>query len=193
MRVLGIDPGTAIVGYGIIDYDKGIYKTLDYGCIYTDKDLEMSKRLSKIYTELDALIKLYKPDFAGVEELFYFKNNKTIISVGQARGVILLAIEQNNIDSVGYTPLQVKMGISGYGRAEKKQVQEMVKRILKLDEIPKPDDAADALAVAITHIHSLSNLLGGSNIKNSCAKIDLKSKKTSCNKISLAEYKKMLK
>lgn len=193
MRVLGIDPGTAIVGYGIIDYEKGNYKTLDYGCIYTDKDLEMPKRLNKIYTELDSLIKLYKPDFVGVEELFYFKNNKTIISVGQARGVILLAIEQNNISSVGYTPLQVKMGITGYGRAEKKQVQEMVARVLKLEEIPKPDDAADALAVAITHIHSLSNLLGGNGADTSYSKINIKSKKGKSNKISLAEYKKIMK
>lgn len=157
MKVLAIDPGTAIVGYGIVEYIKGKYITIDYGCIYTEKDEEMPIRLNKIYDGIEMLIKLHKPDSMAVEELFFFKNNKTIITVGQARGVILLCAERNGIKSYGYTPLQVKQGTACYGRATKQQIQEMVKRLLGLEEIPKPDDAADALALAITHINSMSS------------------------------------
>ena len=189
MRVIGIDPGTAIVGYGIIDYNKNKYSIVDYGVILTSKDLSNEERLEIVYNELDKILKKYKPEFMAIEDLFYFKNNKTVISVAQARGVILLAGKQNNILMSSYTPLQVKIGITGYGKAEKKEVQLMVQKFLGLSEIPKPDDAADALAISITHINSLSSNIsftGTSNLK----KITLSS---DTNKISLEEYKKLLK
>lgn len=157
LRVIGIDPGTAIVGYGIIDFKDNKYEVVDYGCIYTHKDLPMPKRLLKISEDLSSLLEKYKPDHMAVEELFYFKNNKTVISVGQARGVIVLEGVRKDISLADYTPLQVKMGITGYGKAEKKQVQLMVQKVLKLKEIPKPDDAADALAIAVTHINALNS------------------------------------
>lgn len=157
MRILGIDPGTAIVGYSIIEYENKNTKLLDYGCIYTSKDLPMDERLLQIFNELEEIIKKYNPEHMAVEELFYFKNNKTVISVGEARGVILLAGKKNGLKLGEYTPLQVKIGITGYGKADKKQVQLMVKTILKMKEIPKPDDAADAIAIAITHLNSLTN------------------------------------
>jgi len=187
MRVLGIDPGTAIVGYGVIDFNKNKYEVVDYGCIYTDKELPMEKRLKIIFNEMNELIEKYSPDEMAVEELFYFKNNKTVISVGQARGVIVLCGELNNVKQDSYTPLQVKMGITGYGKSEKKQVQLMVQRILKLKELPKPDDAADALAIAVTHINSLKS---GLNIPKQSQNKNLK---ISGNKISVEEYKKLLK
>jgi len=157
LRVIGIDPGTAIVGYGIIDFKDNKYEVVDYGCIYTHKDLPMPKRLLKISEDLSSILEKYKPDHMAVEELFYFKNNKTVISVGQARGVIILEGVRKDISLADYTPLQVKMGITGYGKAEKKQVQLMVQKVLKLKEIPKPDDAADALAIAVTHINALNS------------------------------------
>ena len=159
MRILGIDPGTAIVGYSIVDYKENKIVLIKYGCIFTDKNLAMEDRLLQIFDELEEIIDLYSPQFMAIEELFFFKNNKTVISVGQARGVIVLAGKRKNLQIENYTPLQVKMGITGYGKADKKQVQSMVQKILKLDEIPKPDDAADAIAVAITHINSLTNSL----------------------------------
>jgi crossover junction endodeoxyribonuclease RuvC len=187
VRVIGIDPGTAIVGYGIIDYIDKKYKVIDYGCIYTSKDLPMEKRLAIIYSELDKIIKKNSPTNMAVEDLFYFKNAKTVISVGQARGVILLCGEQNNIPQVSFTPLQIKMGITGYGRAEKKQIQLMVQRLLGLREIPKPDDAADALAIAITHINSLtSGYITAS--KTDMSKIN----SIKNGKISAADYRKLL-
>ncbi|MGM0508656.1 MAG: crossover junction endodeoxyribonuclease RuvC [Fusobacteriota bacterium] len=190
MKVLGIDPGTARVGYGLIDYNENKYRMLDYGCIYTSKDIEMPKRLNKIHQELKTLIKLYDPDYIAVEKLFYFKNKKTVISVGQARGVIVLTCEQAKKPITGYTPLQIKMGITGYGRAKKKQVQLMVKKILKLKELPKPDDAADGLAIAITHINTLTNSLSG--ISTGSFR-DIDTKKVKGNKISLEDYKKLMK
>ena len=159
MRILGIDPGTAIVGYSIVDYKENKINLIKYGCVFTDKNLPMEDRLLQIFNELEEIIDFYAPQFMAVEELFFFKNNKTVISVGQARGVIILAGKKNNLQIESYTPLQVKMGITGYGKADKKQVQLMVQKILTLEEIPKPDDAADAIAVAITHINSLTNSL----------------------------------
>ena len=186
MRVLGIDPGTAIVGYGVIDFEKGKYNVVDYGCIYTDKDLPMEQRLCEIYEQLTELIKKYSPEHMAVEELFYFKNNKTVISVGQARGVILLCGQQNGVKIQGYTPLQVKIGITGYGKAEKKQVQLMVQKFLGMKEIPKPDDAADALAIAFTHINSLNSNFGESlNLK-------LSTKNLSKEKLTAKEYRELL-
>lgn len=186
MRVLGIDPGTAIVGYGIIDYEKNSYITIDYGCIFTDKSLDMEERLVIIFDQLSEIIAKYKPDAMAIEELFFFKNNKTVISVGQARGIIVLAGMKQGIKPVGYTPLQVKMGITGYGKADKKQVQLMVQRILKLDEIPKPDDAADALAIAVTHINASTSSYAVAKSTT------LSTKKITKEKMSLAEYKALI-
>ena len=130
MRVLGIDPGTAIVGFGVIDYENNKFKVIDYGCLYTDKDTPMEERLCQIYEKLSELIKKYNPEHMAIEELFFFKNNKTVISVGQARGVLLLCGKQNGLKIQGYTPLQIKTGITVYGKAEKKQVQRMVQKFL---------------------------------------------------------------
>ena len=188
MRVLGIDPGTAIVGYSIIDNSKKKYDVLDYGCIFTEKDEDMPIRLEKIYDSLDEIVKRYKPTDMAIEDLFFFKNQKTVIKVGQARGVITLVGQKNKLNLFSYTPLQVKMGIAGYGRADKKQIQQMVKMILHLDEIPKPDDAADALAIAITHINSKNGFGGferGDNITKKLAKLNT-------DKIKLSDYKKLL-
>lgn len=184
MIILGVDPGTAIVGIGVIEYKDKKIKTLYYGCIYTEKDMHMNERLNKIYNELQKIIEMYKPDVMAIEELFYFKNNKTVISVSQARGVILLAGIKNNLEIWECTPLQVKMGITGYGRAEKKQVQLMVQKILGLLEIPKPDDAADALAIGIVYVNSSNSLL--SNIRTK--KIDTKLIKND-NKITAKDYR----
>lgn len=185
MRVLGIDPGTAIVGYGIIDYQKNRFEVVDYGCIYTDKNDLMEDRLVKIYQELSALIQKYQPEEMAVEELFYFKNNKTVISVGQARGVIVLAGRLHSLQISSYTPLQVKMGITGYGRAEKKQIQQMVQKFLNLESIPKPDDAADALAIAINHIHMKTSSFLSSDA------VTLKKMSTKTEKISAKEYREL--
>jgi len=149
MIILGIDPGTAITGYGVIENNKGKLKAIDHGCILTDKKLKMPERLDLLGEELKKIIKKYKPQAMAVEELFFFKNAKTVITVGQARGVVLFVGKNTGLDIHEYTPLQVKQAVVGYGRADKKQVQQMVKAILGLNEIPKPDDAADALAVAI--------------------------------------------
>lgn len=157
MIILGIDPGTAITGYGVIENNQGKIKAVDYGCILTDKKLKMPERLDFLGEELKKIIKKYQPQAMAVEELFFFKNAKTIITVGQARGVILFigknigkkVNKKQALDIYEYTPLQVKQAVVGYGRADKKQVQQMVKAILGLSEAPKPDDAADALAVAI--------------------------------------------
>ena len=188
MRILGIDPGTAIIGYSIIDFKKGKYEIVDYGCIYTSKDQDMPHRLEKIYNELETLIRLWKPDDMAIEELFFFKNQKTIIKVGQARGVIMVCGQKNNLDIYSYTPLQVKMGVAGYGRATKAQIQEMVKLILKMEEIPKPDDAADALALAITHINSKKGLGSFSRGDNLTKKLETLNN----SRIKLSDYKEMM-
>ncbi|MGL5355170.1 MAG: crossover junction endodeoxyribonuclease RuvC [Cetobacterium sp.] len=188
MRVLGIDPGTAIVGYSIVDYTKNKINLIKYGCIFTDKNLLMEDRLLQIFDELEAIIDLYSPENMAVEDLFFFKNNKTIVSVGQARGVIILAGRRKNLKIESYTPLQVKMGITGYGKADKKQVQLMVQKILKLDEIPKPDDAADAIAVAITHINSLTNSLYTPKVSAN-PKIE---KEVKSNRMTAKEFRELL-
>lgn len=186
MKVIGIDPGTAIVGYSIMEMKNSKYVLLDYGCIFTDKDTAMPRRLEIIYDRLDTLIKLHKPQEMAIEDLYFFKNQKTVIKVGQARGVINLVAQKNGLDIFDYTPLQVKMSVASYGRATKKQIQEMVKLILNLEEIPKPDDAADAIAIAITHINSMKMPVNN--------KINLKNVKVkSGNKMSLDDYKKLIK
>lgn len=151
MRILGIDPGYGIVGFGIIDYEYSNYKVVDYGVIETPKEEDISVRLAMIYDAIGKLTETFKPDQIAVEELFYFKNQTTVIPVAEARGVILLAAVHSCGEIFEYTPLQIKQALTGNGRAEKAQVQFMVKAILGLEKIPKPDDAADALAVAICH------------------------------------------
>lgn len=160
MIILGIDPGIAILGYGIVEYNGNTFKTLDYGAVLTDSKETTPNRLNKIYEELGKLLDIYKPDAVAIEELFFNKNAKTAIVVGQARGVAILAAAQRNLEIFEYTPLQVKQGVVGYGRADKKQVQVMVKTFLNLKTVPKPDDVADALAVAICHAHTgrMSNM-----------------------------------
>ena len=154
MRVLGIDPGIAATGYGIVESINGKSKVIDYGCIKTNKIISFPERLKIIHDTLKKIIRKNNPDSIAIEEIFFAKNVKTAISVGHARGVILLACLSTGVEIAEYTPLQVKMAIVGYGRAEKYQVQQMLKTLLKLKFIPKPDDAADALAVACCHINS---------------------------------------
>lgn len=150
MKILGIDPGYAIIGYGLIDTSKS-NQVIDYGVITTPKEDGISVRLSNIESALVSLFQTYKPDAVAIEELFYFKNQKTVIPVAEARGVILLAAQKYCGNIFEYTPMQIKQALTGQGRAEKAQIQFMVKNILGLKKIPKPDDAADALAVALTH------------------------------------------
>ena len=150
MVILGIDPGYAIIGYGVIDTERK-NQVIDYGAIITPKEDPLPLRLEAIDSSLKYLFEKYKPNAVAIEELFYFKNQKTVIQVAQARGVIVLACQKYCGNLYEYTPLQIKQALTGQGRAEKAQVQYMVKAILGLDEIPKPDDAADALAVAICH------------------------------------------
>lgn len=154
MRILGIDPGYAIVGTGVIEYDLNKFKIIDYGAITTTPDHVMSERLHTIYEKLSILIDTYKPDAVAVEELFFNNNSKTAIAVAQARGVIILACTLKGVPVFEYTPLQVKQAVTGYGRAEKNQIQQMVKIMLGLNAVPRPDDVADALAIAICHAHS---------------------------------------
>lgn len=153
--ILGIDPGTATTGYGLVrDQRDGSLQAVDFGIIATPKDMPMPQRLVAIHTELQTLIARHQPDSAGLEKLFFQKNITTALTVGQARGVILLALAQAGLQVGEYTPNEVKQAVSGYGSADKKQMQEMVRVLLGLPEIPKPDDAADALAIAITHLHT---------------------------------------
>jgi len=157
MRILGIDPGYATVGYGVIDYVKAKFTVVNYGAIVTSADTPFEQRLQEVHTDLCELIQAYKPQFMAVEKLFFTTNQKTAIDVSQARGVILLAGVTNGVQIAEYTPLQVKQSVTGYGKAVKSQVQEMTKRILNLSAIPKPDDTADALAIAICHGHTYSS------------------------------------
>lgn len=193
MRVLGIDPGTAIVGYSIIDYKNNKIQLIDYGCIYTNKEDSLSLRLEQVYLRVESLINLYKPDHMAIEELFFFKNQKTIISVAQSRGVIILKAQLSGLDIYNYTPLQVKTGITGYGRANKKQVQEMTKIILKLSEIPKPDDAADAIAIAINHINTIKGVGALLNNPRGLVNKVTKLKMKQGNEITLDDYKNIIK
>ena len=154
MKVLGIDPGIGRCGWGVVDIQNSKLTPIAFGCIETSSKKEAPIRLEEVYSQVDEIIKKYNPDEFSIEDLFFGNNAKTALIVGQARGVILLSAVQNN-KSIGiYTPLQVKVALTGYGKAEKSQVGKMVKAILNLKEIPKPDDTADALAVAITHCFS---------------------------------------
>lgn len=154
MIIMGIDPGFAITGYGIVKYEGNKFSVIDYGAITTEASMKLPQRLLLLSNRLDELIAKYKPDAISIEELFFNKNIKTALTVGHGRGVAVLAAAKSGIEVFEYTPLQVKQSVVGYGRAEKSQIQQMIKLILNLDEIPKPDDVADALAVAICHAHS---------------------------------------
>jgi len=155
MLILGIDPGTARIGAGLIEYKDKKASVVCYDCLETSAKNSTAERLRDLHKQLTKFIKKHQPAVVAVEDLFFFKNVKTIIKVSQARGVILLAVAQAKLPVYEYTPLQIKQALTGYGRAEKKQIQQMVKVILNLKEIPKPDDAADALAIAICCAHSL--------------------------------------
>ena len=154
MIVLGIDPGTAITGYGFIREANGSLQLVAYGAITTPADWALPQRLVRLHRELSELIALHRPASAAVEQLFFSRNVRTALAVGQARGVTLLALAQAGIPISEYTPLEVKQAVTGYGRADKQQIQEMVRILIGLPGIPKPDDAADALAIAICHLHS---------------------------------------
>lgn len=149
MKILGIDPGTATVGWGMIEAKSGKPKAIAYGHIATDKSLPIETRLQEIRDDLAILIKRYQPDRAAVEELFFFNNQKTAITVAEARGVILLTLSDFSLSIAEYTPLQVKQSLTNYGRADKQQMQLMTQKLLGLSALPKPDDAADALAIAL--------------------------------------------
>ncbi len=156
MVILGIDPGTATTGFGFIRVNGKKTEMIDYGCILTKTKTPLEERLEIIYNDIIKLIKKYKPQKMAVEELFFFKNAKTVISVSHSRGAVLLAGVKSGVEIFEYTPLEIKISLTGYGRADKLQMQKMVKLILGLKEIPKPDDAADALAVAICAANSLN-------------------------------------
>jgi crossover junction endodeoxyribonuclease RuvC len=155
MKILGIDPGMAIVGYGLINFSGEKPELLASGSIQTDKNLTDSKRLLEIFNDLSTIVDKYKPDCASVENLFFFKNQKTVIPVAEARGVILAVLEKFNIPTYSYTPMEVKQVLTGYGRAEKKEVEQMVKIALNTDTLPKLDDTVDAIAIAICHSRSI--------------------------------------
>jgi crossover junction endodeoxyribonuclease RuvC len=155
MQVIGIDPGTAITGYGLVKDDgNGSLTVVDYGVIQTSAQLPMTQRLLTLHRQLVDVLNLHRPDSGAVEKLFFQKNVRTAISVGQARGVALLALAEADMPVAEYAPSEVKQSVTGYGGADKNQVQQMVRALLNLQDIPKPDDAADALAVAICHLHS---------------------------------------
>ena len=167
MRILGIDPGVAIVGFGLIESDRGTLRMLQYGAITTPAGLPLATRLAQINRDIEELIGTFRPDEISVEELFFSKNITTGIAVAHARGVILCAAEKKKIPIYEYTPMQVKQAVVGYGLADKKQVMDMTRRLLKLKAVPRPDDAADALAIALCHARSATSLLRGTypNVK----------------------------
>jgi len=154
MRILGVDPGNAIMGYGILDYKGNRFTPVEYGCLRSTAGVPQHLRLHKLYNGLNDLLRKYQPGCLAIEELFFNRNAKTALVVGQARGIVLLAAAEAGIDVYEYTPLQVKQAAVGFGRAKKEQIQYMVKIILNLPEIPRPDDVADALAVAICHANN---------------------------------------
>ena len=159
MLALGIDPGTAICGYGFVEQTQGKIFAKNFGAITTNPKMRMQDRLLKIYDELTNLIKKFQPEVIGVEKLFFGRNSTTAVPVGQARGIVLLCAAQNNLDLVEITPNEVKMSITGYGGADKKQVIYMVTKVLNLSEPPKPDDTADALAIAIAAAYEADSLI----------------------------------
>ena len=164
MRIIGIDPGYAIVGYGILDYQSGRFRVQDYGAVTTQSGLPLERRIEIIYDALAKILHTYCPQAMAVEKLFFTTNQKTAIDVAQARGVIMLCAVKHGMEMYEYTPLQVKSAVTGYGKADKNQMQQMTKTLLGLPAVPKPDDVADALAIAICHAHTAGSkvsLLGG--------------------------------
>ena len=159
MRVLGIDPGVATVGFGVVDFQRGAHRLVRYGVITTPAGLPLSRRLLQISEDMGELIGQFKPDEAAVEELFFTKNITTGIAVAHGRGVILLELERSGIPVYEYTPMQVKQAVAGYGGADKRQVMLMTQRLLRMREVPRPDDAADAIAIALCHGRSATSLL----------------------------------
>lgn len=159
MRILGIDPGYAIVGCGVVECISAKFSLVDYGAVTTPAGMPMEDRLGTIYDQLSFAIEKYRPAAMAIEQLYFTSNQKTVIAVAQARGVLLLCAKKHDLPIFEYTPLQVKQAVVGYGRAEKAQVMEMTRRILHLDHIPRPDDAADALAIAICHGHTAGSQL----------------------------------
>lgn len=155
IRILGIDPGYAIVGFGIVDYDGRKFTPVEYGAVLTEAHTPFSQRLKDIHTDIEFIFDKYKPHCMAIEKLFFTTNQKTGIDVAQSRGVTVLSAAKRNIPVSEYTPLQVKSAVVGYGKAEKQQVMEMTKNLLGLADIPRPDDAADALAIAICHGHTI--------------------------------------
>ncbi len=158
MVVLGIDPGYAIIGYGVVNFDNIRFKPIEYGAVTTQAHTPFTDRLSRIYNGITDIIERLKPDAVAIEKLYFNTNTTTAIDVAQARGVIVLAATQKGVPVYEYTPLQVKQSVTGYGRAEKNQVMDMVKHLLNLKTVPKPDDTADALALAICHSHYSGSL-----------------------------------
>ncbi len=159
MKILGIDPGMAIVGYSVIETDGENFSMLTSGSIQTEKNLSDAARLYEIFQDMSLIIEKYKPDIASVEKLFYFRNQTTIIPVAQARGVIIMALEKFSIPTYEYTPMEVKQVLTGFGRADKKQVEQMVKIALNCDNLPKLDDTIDSIAIAICHVRKNLNLV----------------------------------
>ena len=164
MYILGIDPGYSIVGYGVVNYSGNKFTTVTYGAITTPAGMPFVKRLDTIFNEMTRILNTYKIEAMSVEKLFFNTNTTTAIDVAQARGVIVLAAERSNVPVFEYTPLQVKSAVTGYGRAEKKQIMEMTRMLLGLKSVPKPDDTADALALAVCHAHSTGSALGRLNM-----------------------------
>lgn len=160
MRIIGIDPGYAIVGYGVVDYSGCRFSTVGYGAVTTTPDMPFCERLSAIYDDITTLLNRYRPDCMAIERLYFNTNTTTAIDVAQARGVILLAAKKCGVEIQEYTPLQVKQAVTGYGKAEKRQVMKMVKSLLALQAVPKPDDTADALALAVCHGHCSGSIYG---------------------------------
>ncbi len=156
MLVLGIDPGLAATGYGFVKKTDELLQAVDYGCISTRASLPLPERLLGIFGDVNALLEKYLPEALSIEQLFFCANTRTALQVGQARGVVLLAAARAGCPVYEYTPLQVKLSVAGYGKADKKQVQQMVRLILGLEEMPKPDDTADALAIAISHLQTIN-------------------------------------
>ena len=154
MKIVGIDPGYAIVGYGVVEYRNSAFTTLDYGAVLTPAGMPFQERLALIYDEITQLLDRHKPQAMAVEKLYFGNNKTTGIDVAQARGVILLSAQQHQTEVYEYTPVQVKQAVVGYGTAEKHQVMDMTRRLLKLTQMPKPDDTADALAIAVCHAHA---------------------------------------
>lgn len=155
MRILGIDPGYAIVGFGVVDYDGRKFTPVEYGAILTEAHTPFTERLRAIHTDMEFIFEKFRPECMAVEKLFFTTNQKTAIDVAQARGITVLSAAKRDIPVYEYTPLQVKSAVVGYGKAEKQQVMEMTKNLLGLSHIPRPDDAADALAIAICHGHTV--------------------------------------